>query len=459
MGNRAAAERFFEQAMQAVADKANPQHLQIAYQLFGSAVLADPTWENAHYQLGNNNSDLKCALAAIANYRQSLECETTDENRAKVLVNLGWQLHYIGRDKEAVKITEEALKIDDKLVLGWHNLSLINGRFGNDYNSIVYARKAYALDPNDIHTPIGLAFALLFAGNYQEGFRHFEKRFEWRLHHFLHYPYPKWEGEAGKTVFLVADQGLGDTLSFSRFVPAAAERASFIHLIVQPELIRAFNYALAGYTNINIMPMGTQFLQADAWSTFVSLPFALGLTDQQVREQPALSFPRFQGPHPQGWKVTDRKIHIGVAWAGSPLNDIDEDRNFPVTDLLELYRCPGVQLYNFQVGDRGKEAREKGAGSLIVDLTGYIRDICDTWSLLPQLDLVVCCESALGHICGAVDFPCWIPYSYKGRDYRAGHTGEKPLWYKRHKFFRQGPDMQWRPVFDRIVEQLKRRFK
>ncbi len=79
------------------------------------------------------------------------------------------------------------------------------------------------------------------------------------------YPYPKWEGEKDKTVFLSADQGLGDTLSFSRFLPAASKKCKYIHCLIQPELMRCFNEAFTTLPNVNFLPSGSPFPQADVW--------------------------------------------------------------------------------------------------------------------------------------------------------------------------------------------------
>jgi hypothetical protein len=50
---------------------------------------------------------------------------------------------------------------------------------------------------------------------------------------------------------------------------------------------------------------------------------------------------------------------------------------------------------------------------------------------------------------------CWIPYSWLGRDYRAGVSGNAKLWTPKTTFFQQSDDMRWEPVFERIVEALK----
>lgn len=455
MGDRKIATQFFNSAVTSCNDKSNPNHLQHAYSLFSSAVIADPTFGQAHYQLGNNNSDLDCLPAAIANWRNALVCENTPEERAKILVNLGWRLHSLGREEEAEEVSKQALEIDQNLALAWLNLSLIFGIQGHTEESVAAARKAYALAPDDVNNEVVLAFALLFSGRYQEGFRHFECRFKWRLKSFLQFPYPKWEGETGKTIYLVADQGLGDTLSFSRFVEEACKRSHFIHAQVQSELLPLFNLAFAHIPNLNLLPSPCPFPPADAWTTFVSLPFALGLTDEEVRDAPHIKYTEFS--HTPNWKVADKKLHIGIAWGGSALNDIDKHRNIPFAQFLELYQVPGIHLYSLQVDGRSQELADAGASALVRDLKPYIRDVTDTLAILPHLDLVITVESALGHICGLAQTECWIPYSYAGRDYRIGYNGEQKLWTPHHRIFQQGKDQRWEPVFDEIIEALRAR--
>lgn len=453
MGNRQQALDFINSAVTAINDKTQPSHLQHGYQLLTSAVLADPTYGHAHYQLGNSNSDLNCLPAAIGNWRRALECELTDDERAKTLTNLGWRLHTMGQTEEALAVSLEALRYKPDAPLAYLNLSLIYGFYGDSKKSVEHAEKAFALDPVDVHPEIALAFALLFDGQYARGFRHFEQRFRWRLHNFLHYPYPKWEGEADKTVFLVADQGLGDTLSFSRFVALAAQRAKYIHACVQPELMRLFTHAFRHLPNVNLIPAPAPFPEADGWSTFVSLPSALGLTDEEIVNTPHISCPRV-GSY-DNWKVPDRKLHIGIAWGGSKLNDVDKHRNIPLVKFLDLYQVEGIQLYSLQVDDRVKELHELGCAALVRDLSSYIRDVQDTVGILAQLDLVITCESALGHIAALAGKECWVPYSYQGRDYRLGLNGEKKLWTPKHRVFQQEPDSRWEQPFTQIVDRLR----
>ena len=461
MGDRALATTLFNQAAKSVNDRSAPEYLQHAYQLYCSAVYADPTFATGFYQAGNNGSDLNHLHAAVACWRRALECdmpivlpsETTDASRAKVLCNLGWRLESIGQTQEALKVTQEAVALDPNLAFAWLNLSIVQVRLGQTAKGVESARLAYALSPEDATIEVGLSFALLFNRNLAEGFKHFESRYRYRLKNFIHYPYETWKGEADKTIFLVSDQGLGDTLSMCRFLRETCRRCRYVHATVHPELVRLLQYSLIDVPNLNLLPQPCNFPAADAWTTFVSLPYALGLSDDEIRNTPQIEY-KAERSNVKQWKVPDRKLHIGITWQGSAANEINAWRSIPVTQFLDLYKCSGVQLYSLQVDQNKQQMHDLGCAPVIKDLSGYIRDVADTVSILQDLDLVIGIESALGHICTLARKEFWCPYSWMGRDYRVGFDGSDQIW-SNYLVFRQGPDLTWQPVFNEIVEALK----
>lgn len=461
MGNREAAVQFHNKAVHCINNpQENPQHLTTAYQLFSSACLADPTWFDAWYQCGNNNSDLGRYDAAVANWRLALETSDGDkQTRAKALANLGWRLHDIGHVREGLDKTLDALDLDPTLHLAYCNLCRAHTILGSKIAALEAARKAVELAPFDNNCQIALAFACLFNGDYAEGFRHFEARFEWKLKAFTQYPYPRWSGEPGKTVFCVAEQGLGDTISFAKFIEAAADRCQYMHLYLQAPLLRLFQHTFMHLKNVNLIPAPAMFPHADYWTTFNSLPYALGLSNEQIRNAPEIRIPTVRAVN-TSWLIPDRKFHIGIAWRGSHLNDIDKYRNIPLEMFFNLYQVPGAALYSLQVGEHAKDVYDLGAAALVRDLTPYISDVMDTLSLLQHLDLVISVESAMGHICTLANKECWHPYSRLGKDWRLGASGEMMLWRPAsHRLFHQGHDPTWQTAFDQIVEALREKVK
>lgn len=455
MGDRQSAVNFFNQAVQALNQHDNSERLKHSYQLFSSACYADPTWGQAFYQHANNNSDLDKLLAAIAGWRRALQCEMAPLERARALSNLGWRLHCLGQTEEAMQHIQESLQLDPNGALTWVNLSCIQQVMGAGEASLQAAEMAYALNPTDPTVELAYAFGNLYAGHIAKGLKHFECRFAYQLKSYLQFPYPKWTGEADATLYLDADQGLGDTLSFARFVPASAKRCKHIHACVQPELARLFLHAFNDLPNVSVVPKPCGFLPADYWSTFVSLPFALGLSEEEIRSAPAIKPPSVSMP--VRWKVANRKLHVGISWAGSTLNRINAHRCIPVEQFFDLYRVEGIQLYALQIDQNRQQLYDAGGMGLIYDLSPSVQTVLDTIALVQDLDLVITCESALGHICGLINKECWIPYAKLGKDYRIGLRGENCFWYPNHRIFNQERAGQWQPVFDEIVQALRER--
>lgn len=453
MGNRKTAIEFFNQGVTASKDKSNPQNISTAYQLFLSAAYQDPTFWQAHHQCGCNASDLLHFHAAIASWRRALECEMKPQERGRVLSNLAQRLHTIGRVTEALPLIEEAVRLLPSESGPWVVASVIYATLNRAKDSLRTAEMAYAINPTDTLVQMVRTFAYLFDGQLRKGFEHFECRFRYKLFQFTQFPYPKWRGEENATIFLVADQGMGDSLSFARFVPEVLRRSRFVHIATQPELTSTFQYAFRRHDNVDIIPLNPHFRQADYWTSFDCLPVALDLTDDQIRDAPPIEVP--VNHIASSWKVTDRKLHVGIAWRGSHLNDINEFRSIPVTQFLELYRVPGIQLYALQIGEHAKDQYDAGCAAVMVDLSRYVRDVTDTIALLQHLDLVITCESALGHICAVANKEVWIPYSHMGRDFRIGYTGERMMWLPTTRVFCQQEGETWQPVFDRIVEALR----
>jgi hypothetical protein len=454
MGDRRQAQIFFNTAIVAVNEASNPQRFTHGYQLFSSAALTDPTWWEGLFQAGNNCSDLEHKEAAVACYRRALQCQPEGQDLGKVYTNLGWKLHQLGRTEEALHWSRKAVELVANEPYAWVNLSCIHQILNNTREGLRCAQKALEVAPDDAMVTTCHAFALLFDGRWASGLKAFESRFKYELKNFLQFPYPKWQGEEGKTVYLVSDQGLGDTLSYARFVRETCKRSKYVHAYIHPPLLRAFNHAFVDIQNLNLTPTSTPYPAADYWTTFVSLPYALGLSDEEIINAKQIDIPIYAVT--RNWRVPDRKLHVGIAWAGSPLNKIDIHRNVPVKQFFSLCQVPGVQLYSMQVGDKSVEMHNSGGSPLIRDIVPYINDIVDTAALLQHLDLVICCESAMGHICAALGKECWMPYSRLGKDYRMGIDGTKQLWSK-HRPFLQGADLSWEPVFEQICQALEER--
>lgn len=445
-----------------------------AYRLLCSATVADPTMATAWDFTGNALADLKQMEAACAAYKRCLELpegdspgDMTPSLRVKAMVNLGHRQVNLGRVEEAEATTRAAialLEADPSLdqegyAFAYTNLSLALSFQARHGEAIEYAQRAFELSQEPI-IETGLAFTYLFAGDYAKGLRHFQARIDYApaLAQFRNMPYQAWNGEEVGSLLVEADQGMGDSTSFARFIPAASKRVKKLIFRVQPDILRMMTMAFRGLKNVEVIPQSPTFPIAESWIATLSLPVALGLTTEQIRDHPQVwQMPPARSEVPAGWKVKSRKTHIAIAYGGNPMNDLDRQRSVPVTQFLSLYDVPGLQLYSVQCGDRVKDLHEAGCASLIFDMSPYIKEAMDTVAILREMDLVVACESFVAHLAAAADIPCWVPMWSRSTDWRCGRSGDRPIWYPQTRLFWQDADGDWPSAFRKITEALRGR--
>ena len=157
---------------------------------------------------------------------------------------------------------------------------------------------------------------------------------------------PLWMGEdlTGRTLWVYAEQGFGDTLQFLRFLPLAAARGARIIFDCQPELLRL----LREFPGIaELRAEGGRIPAADFQVPLMSLPYRLGITLENLPPARSLAPKREEGPvlkRPPGTRLA-----IGIVWAGRPQLRSDKARSMTLDLLLNGLRdVPGLALYSLQ---------------------------------------------------------------------------------------------------------------
>ena len=99
---------------------------------------------------------------------------------------------------------------------------------------------------------------------------------------------------------------------------------------------------------------------------------------------------------------------IGIVWQGNPRFTEDRQRSIPLRCFEALARVEGVRLVSLQKGP-GAEHLQALAGRLpVVDVGDRLEDFVDTAAVLKNLDLIVCADTAVAHLAGALAAPVWL---------------------------------------------------
>ena len=89
----------------------------------------------------------------------------------------------------------------------------------------------------------------------------------------------------------------------------------------------------------------------------------------------------------------------------------------------------------------------------ITDLAPFLTDFSETAAAIANLDLVVCVDTAVAHLAGALGKPVWVMLPYSP-DWRWLLERDDSPWYPSMKLYRQGSPAAWQPVLDRIRHDL-----
>lgn len=400
--------------------------------------------------------------AACNNYGNMLAAVgRTDEafasHRRTVALHPGYQNAYLSlsnalgcRAEPATGITacRRALLLDPAYWQARSNLGNLLQDAGR-LSEAIETYRAVLTQRDDPAVHVNLAHALLASGNFDEGWRHYEHRvaLPFQDAHRPKYSRPRWRGDtgAGRTLLVHAEQGLGDTIQFCRYLRLVAARGWRVIFQVQPQLQRL----VTGLAGVDLVVTQGQALPPfDVHCPLLSLP---GIFDTRVNTIPAdSSYLRPADADMQAWSTrlsNQSGLKVGLVWAGNPLLAADARRSIQAQRLTPLLDRPGIAFYSLQKG--------QPAPSGVVDLMGEVRDFADTAALIANLDLVISVDTAVAHLAGAMGKPVWLLNRHDS-DWRWLRDRDDSPWYPTLRQFRQTTPGDWAGVIARVDAELRR---
>jgi Flp pilus assembly protein TadD len=421
---------------------------------YREALRLRPDYPEAHCSLGNALRDLGHPAEAEASYRAALRLRP---HYPEAHGNLGNALRRLGRPAEAEASYREALRLRPDFLAHYSLGNALRdlGRPASSYREALRCRPEFP----DAHTNLG--HTLLLAGQFEEGWKEYEWR--WKTNQLSdgagRFSAPLWRGETigDRVILLHAEQGLGDTLQFCRYVPPIAAGATVI-LEVQAPLRRPLS-RLPGIAAI--VARGDRLPPFDLHCPLLSLPRVFGTTlDTIPAEIPYLTAePVLAADWRQRLAGLDG-LRVGLVWAGARRPDpnlaaIDRRRSITLDMMAPLGDASGVSFISLQKGEPAAQAANPPRGMSLHDFTADLHDFADTAALIDGLDLVISVDTSVLHLAGALGKPVWLLNRFDtcwrwllGRD-------DSP-WYPQLRQFRQTRPSDWSSVILQVRDALQR---
>lgn len=246
----------------------------------------------------------------------------------------------------------------------------------------------------------------------------------------------------GRTLLFIGEGGLGDEIMNIRFAKKFHDMGAKVILGCSAVLYPIFSKI----SHISALVEREVCDQAyhDYWISGMSAPKYLGLEYEELDGTPYLDIFEPRKLYPK-----NKKLKVGIRWAGNPRFEHQQHRRFPVKKMLELSKIENVSLYSLQRDE------DLVNNSSFIDFRYELKSWKDTAEIIAGLDLIVTSCTSVAHLAGAMGKPTWIivpilPY------YPWALPINNSPWYKSVKLYRQTKYGNWDEPFDKIKEDLKK---
>jgi hypothetical protein len=304
----------------------------------------------------------------------------------------------------------------------------------------------------------------LAMGELLEGWPLYEARLrlEHNRPHQRRFEARRWSGGEsleGKTLLVHAEQGLGDTLQFCRYIRPLEAMGARVIFEVQPVLKK-----LLGSLEMRgaLIGRGEPLPPFDMHSPLGSLPPAFRTDMDSIPG--AVPYVKVNPAAVHVWQerlagLTGLKI--GLNWHGNPEAEKRaalQARSFPLAAAAPLARLPDLRLVSLQKGSGAEQLAQVGFGHEIAQLTDPLQmgpdEIADdTAAIIMGLDLVITADTAIAHLAGALGVAVWVALQAVP-DWRWLTERSDSPWYPTMRLFRQRRPREWDDPLMRLTAAL-----
>jgi tetratricopeptide (TPR) repeat protein len=401
-------------------------------------------------ELDASNAQAYLALAAamfkLKQYRACLECVdkvlSLNPQCPEAFNNRGLALKALGKNQEAIASFEQAIALQPCFPEAYLNLAAAyraerrlsdalrsiqkataqkpdfaqaHSNQGNIYQdlhqldaAIASFDKAISLEPDLAEAYFNKSIALLLKGDYKAAW----PLYEWRwvndnkaaLNRHPHLEV--WSGKQslqGKKILIQSEQGFGDTIQFCRFIRRVAALGA--HVVFEVDAVLASLMRSVQGVN-DILIKGQAVPPSDYKVQLMSLPGLFGLELQDVGEKGPYISVSPEKSKKWALEMASQRQSVGIVWRGSPNHQNDKNRSIPLESFLSKLHI-GQSYTSLQLGIsvREKETLQRFG---VKEVTTEICEFEDTAAICQNLAGVVCVDTSMAHLCGALNVPCEI---------------------------------------------------
>jgi len=333
-------------------------------------------------------------------------------------------------------------------------LASVTNILGNEAEAHQAVNRALAIDSEHVDSHMMRGFLHLQCCEFEKGW----PEYEWRkkgIQGPRDFPKPEWRGEMAKnqTILIHVEQGLGDTIHFSRYCRLVKERVGRVILLTHRPLVHLMKLC----PDIDeVVADGDRLPPYDLHVALLSLPGVFRSTMESIpRKVPYL----FASPElVENWRERLKDfggLRVGIAWQGNREFANDQFRRVPLKMFERLAAIPDVNLICLQKGDGSEQLSEIDFKvTTFPEMDTQSGAFMDTAAVMMNLDLIISPCTATPHLAGALGRNIWLAKSFVAEWRWVADDREENPWYPTMRMFRQPSLGDWETVFNRMAKEI-----
>ncbi|MDC0899385.1 tetratricopeptide repeat protein [Candidatus Pelagibacter sp.] len=435
--------------------------LDKAIDCYKAAIKIDPKEIKAYLSLAALYKQDQNYEGAIKVYQQGM---INNPSNHFILSNLGNLFYLQHKYEDAIISHQRAIKAkpDSHVVhFNFANTLLNAGKYSE---AIEMYKKTIALNPRFNRSKINLGTTLLSMSNFEEGFKEYFHRIyeDKNFKSVLHKKNLLWNGQniENKKILIVAEEGLGNTLQFSRYLETLSQLKCKIifqcqeelhHLFEDMDFIDQLESIESDYDNYdywaplqNLINILTPDLNSNC-----PFPSALKINDNKLLEWETLI-------------AVNDNVKIGLNWQGSASNPRVTNNSVSLERFKNVLNNPSATFISLQKGSAVSDIEKFQFEENIINYdllmdTGS-KKFLDTAAIIKYLDLVITTDTAIAHLAGTLGTQTWLLLP-KVSDWRWLNSKDETIWYDNFRIYRQKVQGDWSDVFSRVEKDSQELIK
>jgi len=435
--------------------------LDKAIDCYKAAIKIDPKEIKAYLSLAALYKQDQNYEGAIKVYQQGM---INNPSNHFILSNLGNLFYLQHKYEDAIISHQRAIKAkpDSHVVhFNFANTLLNAGKYSE---AIEMYKKTIALNPRFNRSKINLGTTLLSMSNFEEGFKEYFHRIyeDKNFKSVLHKKNLLWNGQniENKKILIVAEEGLGNTLQFSRYLETLSQLKCKIIFQCQEELHHLFEDM--DFID-QLVSIESDYDDYDYWAPLQNLiniltpdlnsncpfPSALKINDNKLLEWETLI-------------AVNDNVKIGLNWQGSASNPRVTNNSVSLERFKNVLNNPSATFISLQKGSAVSDIEKFQFEENIINYdllmdTGS-KKFLDTAAIIKYLDLVITTDTAIAHLAGTLGTQTWLLLP-KVSDWRWLNSKDETIWYDNFRIYRQKVQGDWSDVFSRVEKDSQELIK